>query len=123
MSRPKGSKNKDKTALQLIASRLESTVIIEPEIEQTITKRKVKEPAVKAEVIKKAVKEVLTKPEKEMRSGWVNIQSTDKQNNKFAMTRGAMGFYTGGDIHESEEQAKAVANKNTVAQAFVRWYS
>lgn len=45
--------------------------------------------------------------------GWVNVQKHEYRPKKFV-------FYTGGDIHETQEEAKRVATKQTVGQVFIK---
>jgi len=75
------------------------------------------QPVITKEVIKETeIPSVKIRHQKEMHSGWVNIQQVEYKPDKFA-------YHSGSDIHETEEKAKEIASKNTVAQAYIRWSS
>jgi len=101
MGRTKGSKNKLKDI---------DTLQEEKQTYLLSLAEKVKE------VLKEAEPIVKVKHQKEIHSGWINIQQVEYKPNKFA-------YHSGSDIHETEEKAKEIASKNTVAQAYIRWSS
>lgn len=93
MSRPKGSKNKTKAEISSVACQeVESIPEYTPEEEKVLGSEY------------GSLRTII--------EGWINIQGYP--------ARKRVNYCTGGDIHETLEQAKKVASTFTLGQVFIR---
>lgn len=106
MGRPKGSKNK--TCLSQKEKALQDVLAVERQ------EKKERKKKTRSTTSSPSVEETSSSGEgganpvgKRVIKGYVNIQ------------KGGKFFYTGGDIHATEELAKKMANKNTVDTIFI----
>lgn len=123
MPRPKGSKNKPKDDMPFdgpyVPEDRESW--LPRKVKRLLAAQSVEKPAKKER--KKKIRSTITSQSETMdsSSGEVGVEPVGKRVIKgyVNIQKGGKFFYTGGDIHATEELAKRVANKQTVATIFV----